>query len=460
MDIYIGLLISFCLLIYSVLRNAYIGYTLIACWVLFAVISLKKGYLLKEIAIMSFNGGKQSFIVLKILTMIGAAIGIWMGSGTIPAIVYYCLKYLAPIMPTTFALAVFTICCLTSFLIGTSFGTVSTVGIPLMIIARSGHANLNIIAGAVIAGAYFGDRCSPMSSSAYLVAGLTGTNIFINIKNMLRSAAIPLLLSLAFYYTLSISHPLGVIDSSLTGEIAKTFNVQFIMLLPAIVILILSLCRIRIDISILISILAAAVLGVLFQGHQWLQMIGYLVLGFKMAAPGPLQNVIAGGGIVSMIKTCLVVFVSCSLAGIFSGIKMFDGLKNMLLSMRLARHKLFGATAIVSVIAAAFGCSQTIAVVMTSEIVRECYDSLDNYQLALDLENSGIVLAALVPWNVAALAPTTILGVGTAGYIPYAFFIYILPLIWLIMLGAKNIRFTGRRPGAPPLSDHGAPDAC
>jgi NhaC family Na+:H+ antiporter len=341
-------------------------------------------------------------------------------------------------MPYTFALVAFVICCLASFLIGTSSGTASTVGLPLMIIARSGHANLNIIAGAVIAGAYFGDRCSPMSSSAYLVANLTGTNIFTNIKNMFRSAAIPLLLSLAFYYILSVRHPLGASDTSLAGALLKTFHIQLIMLLPTMIILILSICRINIDISILISILSAAVLGVLLQGHQWQQMLGYLVWGFKITAPGPLQHIFTGGGIVSMLKTCLVVFVSCSLAGLCSGIKMFDGLKKMLLNMRLSRPRLFGATSIVSVIAAAFGCSQTIAVVMTEEIVKDCYNALTEYQLALDLENSGIILSALIPWNIAALLMTTILNVGAAGYIPYAFFIYILPVTYIFILGKRN----------------------
>jgi NhaC family Na+:H+ antiporter len=439
MEIYIGLPVSFCLLIFSVFRSIFIGYTLIACWVLFAFISLKKGYTLKEIARISLNGGRQSFVVLKILTLIGAAIGIWMAAGTIPTIVYYSLR-LTPLMPYTFALVTFVICCLASFLIGTSSGTASTVGIPLMIIARSGHANLNIIAGAVIAGAYFGDRCSPMSSSAYLVANLTRTNIFTNIKNMLRSAAIPLLLSLAFYYILSVQHPLMAINTGLAGALLKTFNIQLIMLLPTMIILILALCRINIDISILISILSAAVLGVFFQGHQWQQMIGYLVLGFKITTPGPLQHIFTGGGIVSMLKTCLVVFVSCSLAGICSGIKMFDGLKNILFNMRLSRPKLFGATSIVSVIAAAFGCSQTIAVVMTEEIVKDCYATLNNDQLALDLENSGIILSALIPWNIAALLLTTVLNVGAAGYIPYAFFIYILPITYFFILGARSSR--------------------
>jgi NhaC family Na+:H+ antiporter len=115
-------------------------------------------------------------------------------------------------------------------------------------------------------------------------------------------------------------------------------------------------------------------------------------------------------------------------------------LKNMLFNMSLSRPKLFGATSIVSVIAAAFGCSQTIAVVMTEEIVKDCYATLNNYQLALDLENSGIILSALIPWNIAALLLTTVLNVGAAGYIPYAFFIYILPITYFFILGAGGSR--------------------
>jgi NhaC family Na+:H+ antiporter len=453
MEIYLGLPISFCLLMLSVFKNIFIGYTLIACWAIFAVISLKKGYPLKEIARMSFNGARQSFVVLRILTLIGAAIGIWMAAGTIPTIVYYSLR-LTPLMPYTFALAVFVICCLTSFLIGTSFGTVGAVGIPLMIIARSGHANLNMIAGAIMAGAYFGDRCSPMSSSAYLVANLTGTNIFINIKSMLRSAVIPLLLSLGFYYALSVCHPLLAVNNSLAGALVKTFKAQPILLLPTMIILILSLCRVRIDISILISILSAAILGMLFQNYQWQQIVRYLIFGFHINAPGQLQKIIGGGGIFSMLETCLVIFVSCSLAGLFEGIKMFDVLKTMLASRRLTRHRLFGATSLVSVIAAAFGCSQTISVVMTKEIVQDCYNTLDNYQLALDLENTGIILSAIIPWNIAALMPTTALKVGTAGYIPYAFFIYILPITYFLTLAARATCFGKHRSeGAiPPVT--------
>lgn len=432
MDLYIGLLISFCLLIYSVLENVFIGYILIACWLMFALIALKRGYKLKVIAKMSLDKTKQSFVVLKMFVLIGAVIGTWMASGTIPAIVYYCLKY---IMPYPFVLSTFLICCIMSFLIGTSLGTVSTVGIPLMIIARSGNINLNITAGAIMAGAYFGDRCSPMSSSAALVSNLTKTNIFINIKNMIYSSITPFLLSVAFYYTLSRIHPLKVINNNLSGEILKTFNIGFVMLLPAIIILILSLCKVKIYLSILISILSASILAVLFQNHQLIQVLQYIVFGFKLNKPGPLQAIIQGGGIVSMLKASIVIIVSFSLAGIFEGIKMFDYSKKLLLNFRLTRSGLFGVTTIVSLITAAFGCNQSIAAVMTKEIMNESYEinnNSDNYLFALDLENSGILISALIPWNIAALVPTTALNVSTTGYVPFAFYLYITPIVYFI----------------------------
>lgn len=429
MEIYIVLIVSFFLLIFGVLKNIFIGYMLIICWILFALVSFEKGYTLCEIANMSYNGGKQSFVVLKMLILIGAVIGSWMASGTIPSLIFYCLKY---INSSTFVLSVFIICCITSFLIGTSLGTVSAVGIPLMIIARSGNVNLNLTAGAIIAGAYFGDRCSPVSSSASLVASLTKTDIYINIKNMIYSSIIPFILSVIFYYAFSISQPLKVVNNNMSGELLKTFKINYIMLLPAVIIVILILCKVKISISILISILSASVLAVFFQNYQLKDIASYIIFGFRINNYSMLQNIIKGGGIVSMLKPSLVIFVSCSIAGIFEGIKMFDKIKILLLSLSLTKHKLFGVTSVVSIVTAAFGCNQSIAAVMTNKIMEDCYNNENKYEFALDLENSGILLSALIPWNISALVPTTTMNVSTTGYLPYAFYLYILPVIYFV----------------------------
>ena len=431
MDIYLGLFITFMIIILGVLRNVFVGFLLIACWIIFASISIKRGYNIKNILMMSYSGGKKSLVVVKTLLLIGAVTGAWMASGTIPGIVYYCLRL---IHPDTFILFTFLICCASSFLIGSATGTASIVGLPLIIIARSGNVNLNITAGAIIAGVYFGDRCSPMSSSAVLVSKLTDTNLFTNIKNMFKSSVIPFILSIGFYYEFSKLNPLKVVNINLTNELLSTFKIEYLILVPVLVILVLCFLKVKIQYAMVLSMLVAAIVGILVQGHTPFQVLNYIILGYKLDDHNLLHNIIKGGGIVSMLKTCLVVYIACALAGILEGIKTFDGIKKILANMKLTGSLLYGLTTLISTITAAFGCTQSIAVILTDEIMKSCYKKEENYQFALNIENSCILTSALIPWNIAALLCTTILNVNMYGFVPYAFFLYIFPLVHFLDL--------------------------
>lgn len=434
MEVLFLMVVSISLLMLSVIQSWYIGYPLIICWVLFLAYALQKGLTFKEVLRMSYEGGKKSFVVINILLLIGAVISLWMASGTIPSLVYYCLQYISP---TGFLLSAFLISCFMSFMIGTSLGTVSTVGVPLIILAKSGSINLNMVAGAVIAGAYFGDRCSPMSSSAVLVANLTETRLFTNIRNMLRTSILSVFLTVIIYGILSRSYPLQIVNNSLSSDLMETFKIGLIMLIPALMIIILSLLKVRIQMTMLMSILVAFILSLVVQKVPLHQILYTVFWGFHLDH-GALQNIMKGGGIFPMLKTTLVIFISCSLAGVFEGIAIFDRLKNSLLKMEMRREKRFSATLIVSTIAAAFGCTQTIAVVLTSEIMKVCYGQGENDQFSLDIENSGILVSALIPWNIAALVPTTTLNVSIAGYVPYAVYLYILPLVYLMATRIKR----------------------
>jgi len=433
-DIYLGLFVSTIIIILGVSINIFVGFLLIACWLIFATISRRRGHDIKSIFKMSYTGGKKSLVVVKILLLIGAVTGAWMASGTIPGIVYYSLKL---IRPDTFILLTFLISCAASFLLGSATGTASIVGLPLIIIARGGNVNLNLAAGAIIAGVYFGDRCSPMSSSAALVSNLTGTNLFINIKNMIYSSLVPFILSVGFYYEFSKLNPLKMVNSNLTNEILKTFKIDYLVLVPVLIILILCLFRIGIQYSMLLSVLAASVIAV-FQGDQPLQVLNNILFGFRLDTHSLLQNIIVGGGITSMLKTCFVVFTACALAGILEGIRTFDGIKALLVNMKLTGPLLYGLTTLISTLTAAFGCTQSIAVVMTDEIMKNCYKKEENYQFALDIENSCILTSALIPWNIAALLCTTTLGVSMYGFIPYAFYLYMFPIIYFLYFWHKE----------------------
>ena len=141
-----------------------------------------------------------------------------------------------------------------------------------------------------------------------------------------------------------------------------------------------------------------------------------------------IKNIILGGGIFSMVRVCLVVIVSTAFAGLFTGTNILNSIQ-IYLEKAKSRSNLFLATNIIGIASAAFGCTQTIAILLTEELVKDNYqeNQLDNYQRAVDLENSVVVLSPLIPWNIAGLVPATIL-MTDSGFIPFAFYLYFVPL--------------------------------
>lgn len=384
---------------------------------------------------MAYNGGKKSFIVLQIFILIGAVTSTWMASGTVPAIVYYGIKLLDP---NTFIISVFLICSAVSFLLGTSFGTVGTVGVAFMVMARGGDANLSLVAGAILSGAYFGDRCSPMSSSANLVANITETNLYTNIKNMFRSSSIPLVIAVFIYLIFSFMFPLNVVQSNISSEIVKTFDISIITLIPALIVLVFCIFRINVKVSIAISIIAASIISMAIQQNSVIDIIRYIIMGYDLKTDSILSEIIKGGGIVSMLKSAYIVFVSSAFTGIFEGTKMLESLDSIT-NKSDSRAGSFFTTIIVSIITSAFGCTQTLALILTHMLVKKNYEEngINKESLALDIENSAIVIAPLIPWNIALLVPLATLNAGESAIL-YAFYLYLIPLTSVLYFKMRN----------------------
>lgn len=143
-----------------------------------------------------------------------------------------------------------------------------------------------------------------------------------------------------------------------------------------------------------------------------------------------------------MWKASLVIFVSCSLAGIFEGTNMLKNVENILMKAK-TRSELFSYTTIVSILTAAFGCNQSISTVLTNQLMAKTYKKkkFDKYKLAIDLEDTGIILSALIPWNIAAFVPTTTMDVSSVGFIPYAFYLYLIPIINILCFRILETRY-------------------
>ena len=418
-------LFFFCSLLFSLYVKISLLYPLLLGLAAFSISAYFRGYSLPDLLAMMLKGSRQSLLVIRIFVLIGIITAVWRASGTIPFIVYHGIAYLSE---QYFVLSAFILSSLMSFLLGTSFGTVGTMGVILMVLARSGQVDTNVAAGAIIAGAYFGDRCSPMSSSANLVAVLTRTRLYLNLANMLKSSVLPFLASCAGYAFFSLRHPLIGEDNPIVSAIPQAFDLNPVALAPALLILALAALRIDVKISMGLSSLAGMAIAVLIQQVSPAELLGYIANGYRLNQAGPLSEVMQGGGLLSMVQVSLIVLISSAYSGLFAGTGLLRDIERAyeLISRKVG---IYAGTVVTSFATAAFGCNQTLAVMLTHQLTQGAYEKkrLSRYRLALDLENTVIVISALIPWNIAGAVPAAALS-ADSGFIPYALYLFFVPL--------------------------------
>lgn len=430
----------FVLFILALLTSIYVKvsilYPLLLGLIGFTLAALRQGYPLGDLVRMMLAGSKKSLIVIKIFILIGAITAIWRAAGTIPCIVYHGIDIMNP---RYFILFAFFLSSGVSFLLGSSFGTVGTIGVVLAILAKSGGIDINIAAGAIIAGAYFGDRCSPMSSSANLVATITRTDLYANINAMFKTSILPFLLACIGYLLLSWQHPLSFHNNAITLEIAASFDLSLVTLLPAVIILAGAAMKADVKLSMFISILSGLGIAILVQHKTPGELLSYILMGYTTDGAGFFTTIIQGGGLYSMLNAAAIVLISSAFSGIFAGTNLLDRVEQFL-EITSQRIGVYATTLLTSITAAAFSCNQTLAVMLSHQFTATIYKKrrLSSAQLALDLENTVIVISALIPWNIAGAVPAAALS-ATEGFIPYAFYLFLLPLVNFFVSPAKHL---------------------
>ena len=426
---YLGVMVVILTMSLSILADSYIGIGVNLVLILLSLLALKKGFSLEEIIDSGYSSGKKAFLVMKIFLLVGAVSSIWIMSGTIPIVVYQGVRLMNP---EYFYLSSFLITSVVAFLLGSSFGTAGTVGIAMIAIGKGLGADLSIVGGTVISGAYFGDRCSPVSSSANLVATLTETNLYTNIKNMFKTGTIPFIITGILYVFCNSNGDKIVKNISMLELLENNFNLSYLNFLPIGIILFLTLFRTNVKISLSLSILAAIFLSFFIQGYEIIDIFKTLIFGFFFKEKNPLYNILKGGGVISMWKTCMIVFISCCLSGIIQKLQLFNKLESFILKSK-NEMGLYIWTMIVSIITGMFGCNQSIAVVMTIDIMKNSYKikEIAKEKFAIDIENSAIVLSALIPWNLASLVPATVMEMKNFEYLIYSFYVILLPIFTL-----------------------------
>jgi len=420
-------------LLFCVAMDFSIVYALFAGLGLFWFYGFKKGFGIKQLGQMSFSGVWKVKNILITFMLIGMLTAIWRTAGTIPFIVCTATQF---ITPQIFIAMTFVLNCMVALLIGTSFGTAATMGVICVTMAHSMGINIVPVCGAMLSGTFFGDRCSPVSTSALLVAELTDTDIFDNIKNMARSCAVPFVLAVAVYLAMGfVFTGVGEVPD-LYALFGREFALRWITVIPAAIIIVLSLFKIRVKAAMITSIIVALPIAVMVQGVAAADLPGILFWGYN-TADTQLAPMLNGGGVVSMLRVALIVCVSSAYSGIFEKTGLLDGIKHKIEAISKAATP-FAATLAAAVGASAVACNQTLAIMLTHQLCDKI--QRDKSTFALALEDTVVVTAALVPWSIASGAPLASVG-GPVSAIPFACFLYILPLwrmVWDMAAKRKN----------------------
>lgn len=417
-------------LITCLLLKFSVVYALVIGYIIFIIYGLIKRHNLIILIKKSFEGVLTVKNILLVFILIGMITALWRASGTIAFIVYMGSKLVSP---SILILLTFLLCSILSVLIGTSLGTAATMGVICVSIGKTMGVNPYYVGGAVLSGIYFGDRCSPMSTSALLIAELTKTNLYTNIKLMVKTSVVPFVVTCLFYLFLGFKSTVSNISINVTEIFKQNYNLNIIVIIPAILIVILSILKINVKKTMLVSIVISFIITIFIQRDSIVALINYCIFGYHH--PNERLNLMMkGGGILSMVNVSLIVGISSSYSGIFKETKMLVSLKKHLKDFSKKTSSYF-VIFLSSIISGAIACNQSLGTILTNEL---CGELVEKQKMAIILENTVILLVGLIPWNIAMEVPLKAIDVGIMAGV-YAFYLYFLPL-WNLILGVIEER--------------------
>lgn len=366
-----------------------------------------------------------------ILTMVGILIGTWLIGGTLPSLIYYGLDLISPraIVPLTFIL-----CSVTSVCTGTSFGCIATMGLALYGIGINLGIPGGVIAGAVVSGAYFGDKMSPMSDTTNLAPAIAETDLYSHIGSMLYTTVPATLVCIVLYYIIGARYAQDAYDAAAVQLMQETlsanFNIHLICLLPLIMILVLAILKVPSIMAMGITAVVSAILAILTQGAALGDIMSVALNGYvSNTGVAMVDTILTRGGITSMAGTFALLLFAGFMAGPMSAAGILDAFVAILMKVVKSVRSLVVSTLIFGWGIILLTGNQMMGIVIPGKAMGQMYDKLDVHRkvLSRSLEDSATIFAAVVPWSTAAAYIMGVLGVGTE-YIPYALLCYIVPV--------------------------------
>ncbi|MER2090781.1 MAG: Na+/H+ antiporter NhaC [Sporosarcina sp.] len=402
-----------------------------------AVVAIHCGWGWNEVENMMIKGVARALPAVFILLIIGIIVGTWIASGVIPTMIYYGLSIIEPAL---FVPLVALITGIVSITLGSSFTSIATIGLAFMAIGEGLGFAPGLIAGAVISGAYFGDKLSPLSDTTNIAPAMAETDLFSHIKHMLWDTIPAFVVAIVLYWfvgnsvaTTNAADTNGI-DMIKTG-LESVFVIHPLLLLMPVITIILMMKRVPAIPALTIVGLLGAILAVAIQGTSISSIVQVMTSGFSVeTGVNTVDSLLNRGGLISMFGTVGLLIIATALGGILEETGSFEVVTRKMMANVRSTGTLISSTILSTFVVAFASGAQFLAIILPARTFVKTYKvmGIDTKNLSRCVEAAGTVGINLVPWSVPVVFAVSILGVSPGEFITYAFFAFLVPLINII----------------------------
>lgn len=407
--------------------------------ILFGIIVLIAFGFLKKISWSTMEAGIRSSISagipsIFIFLLVGVLISVWIAAGTIPTLMVYGFELVSPkfFIPTAFI-----VCAIVGTSIGSAFTTAATVGLAFMGMGSALGYDPALIAGAIISGAFFGDKMSPLSDTTNLAPAVTGVDMFEHIRNMMWTTVPAFIIALIAFFILGSNNAGDVELTSFTKTLEENATISIFTLIPVLLLFILAFKKIPAIPTLLAGIIAGTILLFIFNPSTSASELIKIMQDGYVSKTGveSIDSLLSRGGLQSMLMSIALIFLALCMGGILQGMGIITQLMNMIASFVKTSTRLILSTAMTAVGVNFLLGEQYLSIVLTGQAFADKYDEvgLERKNLSRVLEDAGTVVNPLVPWGVSGVFLANVLNVPTIDYVPYAIFCLVCPIVTVIV---------------------------
>jgi Na+:H+ antiporter, NhaC family len=414
------------------------------------IISWRLGHSWEEIEVSIVKSISSAMGAMLILLVIGSLSGAWLLSGIVPAMIYYGLKIMNP---TFFLFAACVVCCIVSLATGSSWSTIATVGIALLGIGKTLGIHEGVIAGALISGAYFGDKMSPLSDTTNLAPAMAGTDLFTHIRYMVITTVPTLTITLIIFFVWGFTlDTAGVVNTDVVlTSIDNAFNLNPILFLVPALVLFMIVRKVPAIPALLVGSILGGIFAIIFQPQIIAQVSGItddpiksafvavmksLALSISIQTDNAMINeLLSSGGMAGMLNTIWLILGAMIFGGVMESCGLLKRIVEEIIKWAHSTGSLVASTAVTSIFFNLTAGDQYMAIAVPGRMFADTYRKR-GYKpelLSRTLEDAGTVTSVLVPWNTCGATQSKVLGISTWTYAPYCFFCIISPMMTVLM---------------------------